>query len=809
MPRLTHEQAEYLKSNAPRFGDNKLARALDRDKAWVRAALEEIGCVRTPEDLKYIHSHPHEQPPEFEGKGSEPFIPQSPLPGRTKGMLGLAFLIPALLSALTTTSSPAGRNAAELSLCAYGLGLPQDPVGPIYLIVGFLLSFVPLGGFALRLHLVSLVCGAAASFWMAHILYRLFRSLPASLFLPGLLACSVPVWGASVETSPAPIAFFLLALCFHHLTRGYETRTETPLIWAVLCGSAALATDVTLLPFAPIFFLFLAAIHRRRKARLALWIGLAVLGLFVFHLFLYPLFLSWTHPPLARVALRDLGDLGRYLALPYAQGAFSFAHFATNARVCGEALVPGKSLFLALPLALLALGAFLYGMAYLWKERRPLFLLLAAALLVSLALFSFFPAVSAPLLFLALFAFLAPVGKVLSALFAKGKAVAFACGILAVFGLLAQGFASLPSASRRGWDFPERYARAVLEATEAPAVIVPGDETAAFFLLNESLVARPDPEKIVCNVFGKDRDLASLSKQDPERCADEVAARYPGKTIYLTALPELRSWHRYDLQRIGLVWRATPIVRGRRLAEGPKREMPAFPAFSERQIEGENRLLSQCHLLRAMDELERGESAAAVRSLAQARYHSAQSRELLLHHARSLAASRKYDEAMTLYRALFHEPTAEICLDMARIETIRGNRGEAESLYKKALELSPNSFNAMVELARQYEREEKPDKAAELYRRLIERYKDAPYPYRQLAKLLARDPARKQEADELNARAAELEKKEAQKTESLKSIPVPKLPGKKEEEPWLPKLPQIGPSLPEIPGIPGHQEKRP
>jgi tetratricopeptide (TPR) repeat protein len=193
--------------------------------------------------------------------------------------------------------------------------------------------------------------------------------------------------------------------------------------------------------------------------------------------------------------------------------------------------------------------------------------------------------------------------------------------------------------------------------------------------------------------------------------------------------------------------------------------------------------------------------------LAKSKHHQGEAKQLLWEWAQNFARDRQYQQAMKLYQAFARKnPTSEVYLAMARIENIQGHTNEARTLYEKALSLNSKNFHALVELARLYERIEEKNEAIRLYETLIQAYPDMPYPYRQLAKLLASDPLHKTRVAELNKKASGLEQKQATKTDSQTSPPWLK------SQPWL-ELPQVdtkpkqvpqspGPKLPTIPRIP-------
>ena len=796
---LTHDQAEYLKANYSKYSDNKLARALHRDKTWIIAALVALDCQRSRQNLDYIRTHHREQPPPFHGS-SQPYIAAPALVSLpSKLLLALAFVIPAMVYLATISTSPAGENSAELALCAYGHGIPRSPACPIYLLLGQVLALVSAKHFALLLNILSALTGAATVWLLAQISYRLFRSLPAALVIAGLFAFTGGVWRSSVTTSPLPLALLGCALSLYYLLVWYETTADSALVIATISGIAAMDAHSRFMLLAPLFLVFLWVVYRQRRVRSNVIAGAMLLGFLCAGVFLYLPIKTWNDPAIHQVQFTSFTDFYSYLRPPLSWNPDIASHLRQSLhQVCSP--TASWSYPLAIPAGLLLFTAWIFGVLRLWKIRKAVAVVCLAAVLIGVPLSTF--ATPGPLVPMILLFTAIPLTAALANLFSLSKPLAIPCAIILTIVISGQLMANLAQCNYHEWDLPRCYARNVQQNITKNAVIVPREQTAAWYLLYHTLAAYPQPDIQPINPYGADQDLAAMLWHCPlEHLLDSVAKKYPGKKIYLTNLDIHSHARRYHLIRRGLVWQAIPITHGRPAFKVADEPLPQLPINSPALTADERRLLSHCHLIRAAIALSQRQVEPALSALDQCLYHQGRLFALYRHHARQLASTRDYAKAMQLYRALANNrPNAQIYLEMARIENLRGNPAQARQFYEKSLEYNPNSANALLELARTHETAGRTGQAAQLYRRIIARYPDLVAPYRRLARILAADPGQKQQVQQLLAQAKQLEARQAQ-AKPPKVPEIPKVPNPK-HAPWLPQIPQPGPKLPQLPQIP-------
>lgn len=135
-----------------------------------------------------------------------------------------AVILPAIVYLRTMPSTVYGLDSAELSVGAYTLGLVHPPGYPLYLLLGKLFTFLPVGNVGYRLNLMSTVFGIATILLVYFIARRLTGQPVAALAAALLLAFSWYFWTdaivAEVYTLQAAFTAGLLWLLLIWRERG-------------------------------------------------------------------------------------------------------------------------------------------------------------------------------------------------------------------------------------------------------------------------------------------------------------------------------------------------------------------------------------------------------------------------------------------------------------------------------------------------------------------------------------------------------------------------------------------------------------
>ncbi len=104
----------------------------------------------------------------------------------------------------------------------------------------------------------------------------------------------------------------------------------------------------------------------------------------------------------------------------------------------------------------------------------------------------------------------------------------------------------------------------------------------------------------------------------------------------------------------------------------------------------------------------------------------------LIERAKQLINENKLTEAEKILLPIDSEYSI---FELAKIKQIQGNDNFAEKLYKRVLEINPNSTTSWLELARIYARQRRTDFAKEFYNKYLEKIKNNADVYKELAML--------------------------------------------------------------------------
>jgi len=309
--------------------------------------------------------------------GSGPRISQ-PEPG-TKARSGLAwlgdvlvFLMALVLYLSTLAPSVLPGDSGEFQFAAPTLSIPHPTGYPFYLLLGKLLSLLPIGSVAYRLNLLSALA-AAGAVWA---IYRAGRALrlrwPAAMLGASLVAVSSTLWSqATIADKYALNAFFVAATLWlglqwrrTHLASPRRISRRWLYAWTV-CYGLSLTHHRTMLLLAPAYALLVWTTDRTlvRDRRLVLRLLLLVLAPLSLYLLL-PLF-SALNPP---YAYQRIDSVSAFLDLVLAR-AFRGLLFRGGWRGLWPRLIEGGRL-LVRQFGWPGLAVSVLGIGVLWRRDR-------------------------------------------------------------------------------------------------------------------------------------------------------------------------------------------------------------------------------------------------------------------------------------------------------------------------------------------------------------------------------------------------------------------------------------------------------
>lgn len=502
----------------------------------------------------------------------------------------LTVLVPFLVYLVTLAPTIHWRDAGELAAAAATLGIPHPPGRPLYMLIGWLATHLPLGDVAYRLNLLSAACTAAAIVVLAvgaRWIWSAAKPSDAADLppLPTALAIAAGAW----------------AFAFSAPTVTWATILEDYALLACLAGGLVVAMDPR------------GHESSRPLAPVALWLGLALAvhpaALFAVPAVLCGLGLGLTAPPrrgrdaAAAVAALAAG-LAFYAYVPV-RAAMRPAFDWEAARSLGEVwhyLVAGQYRFGGGPLGLPPLAAlperFWTVGLILWEEWGPASLalsLLGAGVLLWRA-----PAIGLTIeVFILGFCFLptlAPTfetSRVMSGyrlpalwglgLLAAAGGLALATGMarlarraglagtaslvllsaVSAAGLVApvaRGASSLPALSQRGVTAPRAFGEEILRVAPPRAIILVPQDDLLFILWYLRTVEGRRPDVAVLPSQWLTIRPQILARWHPDLVIPEPAGDRSGTTR--SEVDVMQAFARANHERRPVLWAPPPAGAG-------------------------------------------------------------------------------------------------------------------------------------------------------------------------------------------------------------------------------------------------------
>ena len=162
-----------------------------------------------------------------------------------------AFLLPFLLYLLTMAPTIYNLDSAELSTAAATGGIVRATGYPLYLLLGRLWAWLPVGDVGYRMNLFSAVCGALTIVLVWHILGRLKINIWARIGALGLLATAPYFWALSLIAEVYTLHTVLMAAVILLMLRWYERPTLGALVPAVFLLALSLGNHAATVLLAP------------------------------------------------------------------------------------------------------------------------------------------------------------------------------------------------------------------------------------------------------------------------------------------------------------------------------------------------------------------------------------------------------------------------------------------------------------------------------------------------------------------------------------------------------------------------------
>ncbi len=322
-------------------------------------------------------------PPESRRRAAPP--PETPVP-LSRSTLGASvgvFLFLFLVYHATLIRTVINQDSGELVAAAHVLGIAHPTGYPLWVLLGRVFDFLPVGGTsAYRVALLSAVASAAAAAIVTALAIRLARNVAAGALAGVAFGLWFPVWSQAVRAEVYGLTALLAALAIAAVVRWDADGSPRALAWLALAvGFVSMHHRTAMLAVAPALFVAVLL----TKPRQTRWY-LAAAGLFLapFAFYLYLPIRAAARPP---VNWTDPVTWDRFrdhvLASQYTGYAFSHTFGQMGdlfERLLPELLVPNGAW--ATLLALIAVPFAAWGWRQ-WFRRRPT---IASSLLAGAAL---------------------------------------------------------------------------------------------------------------------------------------------------------------------------------------------------------------------------------------------------------------------------------------------------------------------------------------------------------------------------------------------------------------------------------------
>ena len=176
----------------------------------------------------------------------------------------LAFGLPLIIYRLTQAPTIYNLDSAELTTAAFTGGLMRATGYPLYLMIGWLWSRLPIGDVGFRMNLFSAVCGALTIFLADRILRRWQVGGWAAFGALGLLATATFFWGLSLVAEVYTLHTALMAALILALLRWSDQPTPARLGLVGLIGGLGMTHHAAMVLLVPGSIFFVLATHPRR-----------------------------------------------------------------------------------------------------------------------------------------------------------------------------------------------------------------------------------------------------------------------------------------------------------------------------------------------------------------------------------------------------------------------------------------------------------------------------------------------------------------------------------------------------------------
>ena len=192
-----------------------------------------------------------------------------PAPDRVLAWFGdhwaalLAFFIPMVVYLITLAPTFFGLDSAEFSAASYKLSIPHATGYPLYILLGKLFTYLPVGDIGYRINLMSAVFAAGSVGVLYLLLHQLTARVVLSLAMSLFLAFSYYFWITAVVAEVYTLHALFTGLILLALFQWYRKEDRRLLYVAVGVWGLSFGNQMATVLLAPAFgFVLLEALRR-------------------------------------------------------------------------------------------------------------------------------------------------------------------------------------------------------------------------------------------------------------------------------------------------------------------------------------------------------------------------------------------------------------------------------------------------------------------------------------------------------------------------------------------------------------------
>lgn len=293
-------------------------------------------------------------------------------------LASLVFVLVMTVYLFTLAPTIAMEDSGELITAAYTLGIPHPSGFPLYVILGKLFTFIPLGTIAWRVNLMSAVFGALTITLLYLILYKLAKSKVIAFSFSLMLAFSSIFWSQSVFAEVYTLNAFFVALLILILFHWSEKRKAKYLLWFSFLYGLSLTNHTMSVLLAPAYALYILLVDKRIIWQWKLILKMFLLFILGLTVYLYIPLRAFQQPLFNWGPIGSWPDVWAHISRVSYNDFAPFANkYSKTGVVISFLLVLYQQFFL--PALILAFG----GVVYLWKKNRSLAILTIAIFLLN------------------------------------------------------------------------------------------------------------------------------------------------------------------------------------------------------------------------------------------------------------------------------------------------------------------------------------------------------------------------------------------------------------------------------------------